>query len=82
MIEFLLEDNFPEPNCEEYNYLVKVDISNTDYTKEKILDEIDDFISSIEEYDMCVSEYLEEFLNDKKLEHEIISISDLDKIYY
>lgn len=82
MIEFLLEDNYPEPNCEEYNYLVKINIDNTDYTREKILDEIDNFINSIEEYEVCVTEYLEKFLDDKNLEYEIKAIRDLDKIYY
>ena len=82
MIEFLLKDNYSEPNCEEYNYLVKINIDNTDYNRKQILDEIDNFINSIEEYEVCVTEYLEKFLDDKNLEYEIISIRDLDTIIY
>ena len=80
MVEFLLRDRFPEPNSEEYDYLVKLDINGE--SKKDILIEIDNFIKSIEEYDDCVTSYLKAFLESKNIRFKIKRLYDIDCIYY
>lgn len=82
MVVFLLRDNYPEPNCEEYDYLVKMDITGTDYSKEEILEEIRKFIEGIPQYDVPVTEYLTSFLNNRNIKFKITRFCDADTIYY
>lgn len=82
MIIFLLRDGTPEPNCEEYDYVVTLAVENTLYNREKILKEIDDYIKSITEYENCVTEYLADYLESRHIAFTIKSFRDMDTIYY
>ncbi len=77
MIIFLLRDSTPEPNCEEYDYVVTLN-----YDEKKILEEIDNYIRTIKEYDFPVTVYLRNFLVDKNIEFTIKSFRNMDTIYY
>lgn len=80
MTEFILKDNYQEPNGEKYDYLVK--LYDTDLLHYDIIKEIREFICNIEAYEDCVTAYLKDFLDNKGIKYEIIPIKDITTIEY
>lgn len=83
ILEFILADNYQEPNGENYDYFVRL------YSEDKeqlvgILEEIKKYIDGIEEYEYDVITYLKVFLGayEDKIYYSIERIKDLPTIWY